>query len=265
MAEAPDQMQTLTDRLDPARAAALHVTLGAAGGPPAAGDALPPFWHQIYFWSPRPAADLGADGHTALGGMIPDMGLPRRMWAAGALQFRAPLILGQVAEKQTRLLSVERKTGRSGPLAFVALEHRMSQAGEVKVVERQDLVFRAAPAPDDVMPDPAMAPTATQTRPATFDELTLFRYSALTLNGHRIHYDAPYAAAEGYGGLVVHGPLLAQMLAGWAAERLGALTRFSFRASAALFVQEDATLGTDGEQFWVAGPDGRLCMMAEAA
>ena len=102
-------------------------------------------------------------------------------------------------------------------------------------------------------------------RPKKFDELTLFRYSALTLNGHRIHYDAHYAAAEGYGGLVVHGPLLAQRLVDWAVERLGGLQTFSFRASSPLLVHEQATLGSDGARFWVAGPDGRLCMMARAA
>ena len=200
MTETPDQMQTLTDRLDPARAAALHVALGRVGPAPGDGDALPPFWHQVYFWAPRAAADLGADGHAALGGLIPDMGLPRRMWAGGALEFRAPLRLGQDAEKQTRLISATRKTGRSGPLGFVVLQHRLVQGGTVKVVERQDLVFRAAPTPGDPAPQIVIASISGDTRIASFDELTLFRYSALTLNGHRIHYDAHYAAAEGYGG-----------------------------------------------------------------
>ena len=249
----------------PARAAALHVALGLAGAPPIDDDPLPPFWHQIYFWTPRPVGALGVDGHTALGGLIPDMGLPRRMWAGGALEFRAPLVIGQKAEKQTRLISATRKTGRSGPLGFVRLEHRLMQGSEVRVVEQQDLVFRAAPAASDPAPTFKLAPDATESKTAQFNELTLFRYSALTLNGHRIHYDAPYAASEGYGGLVVNGPLLAQLLAGWAAEKLGVLKWFSFRASSPLFVQEAATLGTDGARFWVAGPDGRLCMMAEAA
>jgi len=265
MADADDQLQTLSDQLDPARAAALHVALGLAGAPPIDDDPLPPFWHQIYFWTPRPVGALGVDGHTALGGLIPDMGLPRRMWAGGALEFRAPLVIGQKAEKQTRLISATRKTGRSGPLGFVRLEHRLMQGSEVRVVEQQDLVFRAAPAASDPAPTFKLAPDATESKTAQFNELTLFRYSALTLNGHRIHYDAPYAASEGYGGLVVNGPLLAQLLAGWAAEKLGVLKWFSFRASSPLFVQEAATLGTDGARFWVAGPDGRLCMMAEAA
>ncbi|WP_127901942.1 FAS1-like dehydratase domain-containing protein [Solirhodobacter olei] len=257
----PEQNGTeIEDRMDPARAAALAAALGFDWQP---DDPLPPFFHQAYFWQPRPEAELGRDGHSARGGLIPDLGLPRRMWAGGRLLFHAPLRPGLPARRATRVEGATRKTGRSGPLAFVTLRHDITQRGMVCVSEWQDLVFRADPDPAAPTPEPPRAPDGAQAESrARFSTTTLFRYSALTFNGHRIHYDLDYCReVEGYPGLVVHGPLLAQILMLMAP---GPLRSFRFRATAPLFHFEEARFCRAGKRLWVAGPDGRLCMEAEA-
>lgn len=263
MHEAIGRNQTLTDALDPARAVALHVALGLAGPPPAAGEPAPPFFHHIWFWEPVGPDGLGRDGHPKTGGFIPDLGLPRRMWAGGRLTFEAPLRLGLLAEKRSEILKVERKVGRSGLLGFVTIRHEIRQGDTLCVTEEQDLVYREDVASQPA-PEPPRAPEDQDPKTVGFSTTLLFRYSALTMNGHRIHYDAPYAReVEGYGGLVVHGPLLAQLLMLRAAEQ-GSLRAFQFRARSALIDSEKATLCQDGSAAWVRGPDGRLCMTAEA-
>lgn len=196
------------------------------------------------------------------------MGLPRRMWAGGRLAFAAPLCAGVPAERITWLDSVSRKDGRTGLLAFVTLRHEIRQDGRLCLTEWQDLVYREdpAPAPGASRPVPPQAPTdETDRRAAEFSSTLLFRYSALTFNGHRIHYDLDYARdVEGYGGLVVHGPLLAQQLMLMATDLMGPLARFSFRASSPLMHFETATLCRRGDSLWVRGPDGRQCMQASA-
>ncbi len=259
------QRPILTDSFDPARAMALQVVLGEKPSI-RAGDPLPPFFHQIYFWDPHPAQALGRDGHPRVGGLIPDMGLPRRMWAGSRLRFAQPLRTGQVADKTTTVEATSKKSGRSGPLAFVTLRHDVIQSGTVCLTEWQDLVFRQDPNPDAPKPVPPVARTDEQERrDVEFDTTMLFRYSALTFNGHRIHYDLDYARnVEGYDGLVVHAPLLAQLLMIWAIERLGALKGFRFRATAPLMHFETASLCASGSEMWVRGPDGRQCMEAVA-
>lgn len=252
-----------TDIMDPARATALAATLGHPVQF-ASGDALPPFAHHIYFWDSQPPAALGPDGHPATGTFIPDMGLPRRMWAAGQLVFHHPLLAGVRAEKISRIESVVRKTGRSGPLAFVRVRHDIRQRHALALTEWQELVYRQA---GTATAQPIEAPTdANVTEDRRFDPTVLFRYSALTFNGHRIHYDDPYARTEeGYDGLVVHGPLLAHLLMDLASRQLGGLTRFAYRATSPLTVSETASLcWRDDGQVWVRGPDGRLCMTGEA-
>lgn len=250
------------DRLDPARAMALAATLGR----PLPQGTLPPFWHHAYFWDAQPPERLGRDGHPKVGiGAIPDLGLPRRMWAGGALDWSVPMRLGEVSEKTTVCLSAERKTGRSGPLGLVQLEHVVSQDGRVAVRERQDLVYREAADPTATPPTPPDAGTAPVEEARHYDPVTLFRFSALTFNGHRIHYDVEYARrVEGHAGLVVHGPLLAEGLIDLATRHLGPLSRFSYRATAPLFAGEMAVFCLDGTRAFVRGPDGRLCMTSEA-
>jgi 3-methylfumaryl-CoA hydratase len=263
MERVDDTTETVTDALDPARAEALHAMLGLDRRV----DPLIPFAHQIYFWRPLPADRLGRDGHPRPGsGLIPDMGLPRRMWAGGRLAFHAPLHPGRPAERVSRRVSATRKSGRSGALGLVTLAHEVRQDGRPCVLEEQDLIYREPARPDAPGPVPPMADeVAEQTREVAFDPTMLFRYSALTFNGHRIHYDADYArGVEGYAGLVVHGPLLAQLLMLMAESALGGLSRFSFRATAPLFDFEAATLCRSGTRLWVRGPGGRKCMEAEA-
>lgn len=257
---------TLHDQIDPWRAAALHATMDADGPPPT--NTLPPFWHWIYFLEARPARELGRDGHPARGGFIPDLGLPRRMWAGGRLTFHAPLPIGAPAAKRTVIKAITEKTGRTGPLAFVTLRHEISGPDGLAVTERQDIVYRQDPAPDEPHPTPPTAPEdETSARTVRCGPTMLFRYSALTFNGHRIHYDRDYAKdVEGYAGLVVHGPLIAQMLLSEAAA-LGPVAGFSFRAASPAFDFEDIALCArqDGDvtTLWARGPDGRLIMSAE--
>ncbi|WP_107497368.1 MaoC family dehydratase N-terminal domain-containing protein [Thalassobius sp. I31.1] len=255
----------LNCQLDPARAKALHVVLGCEGNAPQAGDPLPAFWHQIYFWDPLPEGQLGRDGHTAKGQFIPDLGLPRRMWASGALEFHAPLLIGQDAVKTSVIEDVRLKDGRSGPLGFCTVRHDISQDGQLCVTERQVLVFREDPAPDAPKP-PSKQARRDEIRKVTqsFSPTTLFRYSALTLNGHRIHYDEPYAQeVEGYPGIVVHGPLLAQIMMQIAAEN-GELARFEWRNSAPFFAGEAGDFCAFPDCWQVRGEDGRLIAEASA-
>lgn len=263
--------QTVTDAMDPERARALHATLNRDGPPPADGDPLPPFWHHVYFWTAAPMAGLGRDGHPKTGRFIPDTGLPRRMWAGGRLTFDRPAMLGVPAELRARVKSVEHKTGRSGPLAFVTVENRLVSDRAVCVIEEKDLVYREDAAPGTPPPDPPKAPMDEDGRETlTFSSVLLFRYSALTFNGHRIHYDRDYARdVEGYAGLVVHGPLLAQLMVHKADSVLGGLKTFSFRAASPLMDFEKAEMcwkaQANGLSLWVRGPDGRLCMRASAS
>ncbi|MEM6277228.1 MAG: MaoC family dehydratase N-terminal domain-containing protein, partial [Pseudomonadota bacterium] len=192
----------LTCAIDPARAAALYATLGQERDV-SPGDALPPFFHQIYFWEPKPPGSLGPDGHPALGGFLPDMGFPRRMWAGGRLTFQRPLRAGYPATLTSRISVADRKESRAGPMALVTVTHDLDQNGPV-LREEQDLVYLPA---DFARPAPRQAPDPREADQLRFTPTTLFRYSALTFNGHRIHYDRDYATGEeGYGGLVVHGP-----------------------------------------------------------
>lgn len=252
-----DTTQSITDTLDPARARALQATLGETPSIES-GDSLPPFAHHIYFWDPHVPAALGEDGHPATGAFIPDMGQSRRMWAAGKIIHHKPLMAGIKAEKISRVDAVTRKQGRTGALAFVRLRHDIRQRHTLAITEFQDLVYR----PADAQPAaPQEAPTvATQTAPLKFNSAQLFRYSALTFNGHRIHYDADYARdTEGYGGLVVHGPLLAHLMMRMATELHGPFAAFSYRGASPLLAHEDATLCTKDGHFWVKAADGRLC------
>lgn len=265
MHEAVGKTQTFTDPMDPARVAALHASLGLEGPPPDHRQPLPPFYHQVYFWDVRPPAELGRDGHPAVGGFLPDLGLPRRMWAGGRLVFYGPLRTGLACQKTTTIESVERKTGRTGPLGFVTLRHEFVQGGMLRITEHQILVYRTDPDPAAPVPLPPRAPPETEDE-VTFDvtPTLLFRYSALSFNGHRIHYDRDYCRrVEGYPGLVVQAQLLAQLLMLRAAAQ-GALRQFSYRAHAPLFDFETAHLCRAGERHWVRAPDGRLCMIADA-
>ena len=182
------------------------------------GSALPLLWHWAYFALPIATAALGHDGHPRIAPGGPTSDLPRRMWAGGRVRRRAPLRLGHPATRRSRVTRAERKSGRSGELLVVTVEHEIEQGGQVALVEEQDLVYRAAPTEPMPLPEGgpgAAAPAGGWADVVTMDPVRLFRFSALTFNSHRIHYDQPYATGEeGYPGLVVHGPLTAILLAG---------------------------------------------------
>lgn len=251
----------ITDRIDPARAQAL---LAALDRPPRvkSGDVLPPLAHFAFFWDPVAETRIGRDGHARPGGLIPDLGLPVRMWAGGRLAFHAPFRAGLAARKVTTLHEVKERRGRSGRLGLVTLRHEVHQGRAPVITEMQDIVYREpGPLPGD---PPVEAGEARERHALKLREVTLFRYSAITFNGHRIHYDASYCQEEGYPGLVVHGPLLATLLACLAAERLGTLKSFTYRATAPLFLGDTAWLCRADDRYWVEGPAGKRCMVATA-
>ena len=193
---------TITDAIDPARAQALLASLGRPRRVNS-GDVLPPLAHFAFFWEPVDEAQIGRDGHARPGGLIPDLGLPIRMWAGGRLTFHAPFRAGFAAQKVTTLHEVKEKRGRSGRLGLVTLKHEIRQRHAPVISEMQDIVYRE-PGPPSGNP-PLESGKAHERHALKLREVTLFRYSAITFNGHRIHYDANYCREEGYPGLVVHG------------------------------------------------------------
>ncbi len=177
---------------------------------PDTGNPLPLPWHWLYFLDPTLRDSTGEDGHPRKGGFLPPVPLPRRMWAAGALDIAQPLVLGLATEKTSSITSVEAKNGRSGPLVFVNLKHELRQGHDLCITEEQNLVYREAPRERSELPPGEMATEGPEfSREMTPDPVLLFRYSALTYNTHRIHYDREYAVNEElYPALVIHGPLL---------------------------------------------------------
>ncbi len=199
------------------------------------GMAIPPLWHWLYFLPTERQGDIGADGHARRGGFLPPIDLPRRMWAGGEFEFRAPLRVGDALRRTSTIVDVTHKRGRTGPLAFVKVRHEIccNGAAEPAIVEFHDIVYRQARQPGDVEPAPVAAPAAAWKRAIVPDDVLLFRYSALTFNGHRIHYDRRYVTeVEGYPGLIVHGPLIATLLLDLLQRRLpdADVAAFSFRA-----------------------------------
>ncbi len=230
------RQEQVSDVLEASRSNALRAALGEVADL-SGGDALPPLYHWLYFWNVQPPAGLGTDGHPAKGGFLPPIPLPRRMWAGGRVTFCQPLRLGERVTKTSTILKVETKIGKSGTLVFVTVQHELAGAGGIALVEEQDLVYRApSPAPAS-LPAGGDAPKAAWQRVINPDPVLLFRYSALTMNGHRIHYDRPYAVEEeAYPALVIHGPLQATMLAGLAQQNLSSpMSSFSFRGQSPAF------------------------------
>ncbi|MEO8808071.1 MAG: MaoC family dehydratase N-terminal domain-containing protein, partial [Burkholderiaceae bacterium] len=232
--------------------------------------------HWLYFLPIAPMSAVGTDGHPTRGGFLPPVPLPRRMWAASRLVFHRPLQVGDTLTRVSEITDVQLKEGKSGPLVFVKLMHTvMSSDGATAITEEQDIVYRDDPNPGDA---PAAAkpapPDADWCRELQPDPVLLFRYSALTFNGHRIHYDRPYATSvEGYPGLVVHGPLIATLLIDHLRRHLPEATvaRFEFRALRPLFDGAPFMLNgqpaPDGHsvRLWARDAGGALCMEASAA
>lgn len=222
---------------------------------------MPALAHWAFF-QPLPLdQELSDDGHPACGAFLPPVTLPRRMFAAADIEFAGTLTLDEEAELTSVIADVRHRGGRSGELVFVEVTRELSQAGDVKVRERQTYVYRehggAVP-----LPNPSLEPIPGEVwQPG---EVNLFRFSAATFNGHRIHYDRPYARdIEGYPTLVVHGPFTAARLARLA-SRTGGLLHFSFRAQAPLFLGQPIYLQLDGNTARAVRCDGTTAMNAQA-
>ncbi|WP_174913422.1 FAS1-like dehydratase domain-containing protein [Burkholderia diffusa] len=262
------------DRLTHAPIHLLRATLDYADAS-ALPAALPPLWHWLYFLPGERQSNIGVDGHPRRGGFLPPVALPRRMWAGGRLQFLRPLAVDAPVRRRSTITNVQSKSGRSGQLVFVTVLHEISDAQGVAIREEQDIVYRDAPPPASAgapAPAPLPAPADEQySRIVMPDPVLLMRFSALTFNGHRIHYDRPYAMREeGYPGLVVHGPLIAMLLL----EELRrthpdkTVHRFEFKAVGPLF--DTAPFAVNGKleghaaHLWARGPQGQLAMQASA-
>jgi 3-methylfumaryl-CoA hydratase len=259
------------DYLSPSPAARLAATLDSEC---AELKTLPPLYHWLYFLPSCRHSALGLDGHPALGLFLLPLSLPRRMWAGSRLKFIRPMRIGEELIRTTSIVDVSLKEGRSGELVFVSLRHVFATCHEELVLEEfQDLVYRDHPRPNEETPGqiaPVMAACTRQIHP---DPMLLFRYSALTFNTHRIHYDTPYATqVEGYPGLVVQAPLVATLLLQHLSEQIpvSRLVAFEFRAVRPLFANAPftlcSTLEEDGRHFrlWSQNAAGELCTTAKA-
>jgi 3-methylfumaryl-CoA hydratase len=264
--------QTARDLVAASPVARLSATLDRDDAPPKTGDVLPPVWHWLFFLEAVPMRGLGPDGHPKRGEFLPPVPLPRRMWAGGRFKFLAPIRVGDAIERNSEIIDVALKQGRTGPLAFCTVRHTITAGAGPCVVEEHDIVYREAPAADE-KPAPAQPPPegAAFGRKIAPDPVLLFRFSALTFNGHRIHYDHPHVTkTEGYPGLIVHGPLLAIFLLDLVRrERPDArLAEFSFRAFRPVFDTGPFRIAGKpagaGLLLWAEDNGGALAMQAEA-
>ena len=232
--------ETKEDVITLAPALGMSALLDREGPLPETGTPLPALWHWFYFLPQVPGSKIGTDGHPQRGGFLPPVDLPRRMFAGARMEIIAPLVIGRPATREGTVLKVTEKSGSSGKLVFVTVEYKIYQAGTLCIREEQDIVYKEAggriAAPVPLTEWPALPPGALS-QVVTPNEVLLFRFSALTFNAHRIHYDRRYAMEEeGYPGLVVHGPLTALMLAELAAHNSsGRINSFSFQGRAPLF------------------------------
>lgn len=273
--------ETRSDLLTATPIAALSATLDRDDPLPEPGTTLPPLWHWLYFTPLTRHSELGEDGHARRGGFLPLVPLPRRMWAGGRLDFVQPLRVGETVSRVSTIKDVTVKHGRTGALVFVNVRHEFSNAQGLALAEEHDIVYRDAPPPatpgapgaaGTPAPEPTPAPRDEQfSREIVPDPVLLFRYSALTFNGHRIHYDRSYVTGvEGYPGLIVHGPLIATLLLDLLRRQLPHATvkRFSFKAVRPTFDIHPFTVcgKLEGQTvtLWSRDHEGWLTMQATA-
>jgi 3-methylfumaryl-CoA hydratase len=249
----------------------LAATLDASG-PFADGDPLPALWHWMGWTPETPMAELGPDGHPAKGGFLPPVPLERRMWAGGRLEFLAPLRIGETLHRRSEILNVAEKTGSTGRMVFVTVRHEVTGQEGLAIREEQDIVYIAMP-DRFTLPPPVPAPPAAWRQDVAMDTVRLFRFSALTFNAHRIHFDLPYATAvEKYPGLVVHGPMQAMLLMQAARDRSGGNVPrgYRFRGVRPLFHFDALSLQGEGvaegaEALATVNGEGLVCMRADIA
>jgi len=270
-----DRTETRDDALSPWTASAMAAMLRNDDRAWLAGDALPPLWYWSYFLPVAAQNGLGPDGHPARGGFLPPVPLPRRMWAGSQLEFLADLKVGQPARKTSRVADVSLKQGKGGALVFVKVQHEVHDAkGALLLRDAHDIVYREAARAGDPAPPPQSPPGAAAWEVTHLPDPTLlFRYSALTFNSHRIHYDFPYVTqVEGYADLVVHGPLIATLIleAAQAQNPGRAVRAYRFRAVRPLVCNRPMrvcgqVLQADGSvTLWAQDHDGALLMQASA-
>jgi 3-methylfumaryl-CoA hydratase len=269
--------ETVQDHIGATPVKALNATLDHPATPVAIGTALPPLWHWLYFLPLHQQGEIGPDGHARRGGFLPPVPLPRRMWAGSQFEFRSPVRVGDTVERTSTIADVTVKEGRTGKLVFVKVRHevRCNSAAEPAIAEFHDIVYRDAKRPDDVEPPPRPAEEgAAWQRVIVPDDVLLFRYSALTFNGHRIHYDRKYVTeVEGYPGLIVHGPLIATLLMDLVRRNApdADVATFRFKAVRPTFdlnpFRVNGQLQDDGKtiKLWAQDHEGWLTMDAVAS
>jgi 3-methylfumaryl-CoA hydratase len=252
----------------------LSATLDRNDQPYQPGDAAPPLAHWLCFLPDDPQSALGPDGHAARGGFLPPIhDLPRRMWAGSRIAFHGEIRVGMPLARRSTIASVERKQGKAGPLVFVTVRHEIGEPNrQPLIVDEHDIVYRGLAGPA-VKPAGSAGDESEWRRELVPDAVLLFRYSALTFNGHRIHYDRDYVTnTEGYPGLVVHGPLIATLLVDLVRRKMPAarIESFSFRALSPLF--DGRPMSVNGMspdrsgivKLWAANDEGGVAMKAEA-
>lgn len=251
--------------------AAMGATFDRHDAEPREGDAIPPGWHWLYFLETTPASDLGHDGHAKLGGFLPPVALPRRMWAGGRIEFVRPIHVGEHLRRDSEIISVKPTHGRSGSLVFVTVRHSVYASDTIATIEEHDIVYREAAKPGDpptrALPAPAAAPWR---REMKADIVMLFRFSALIFNAHRIHYDLDYVKEEGYPALIVHGPLQTLLLLDLCRRNGVNVRKLDYRAQHPLFDTErftvNGTPSADGKtvDLWTANAAGNYAMTGTA-
>lgn len=259
--------ETQSELLTPAMADRFNATFDVAGATQN-GDTAPLMIHLCLAPPARLTSELGPDGHPERGGFLPPVPLPRRMWAGGKFTFEDNTRVGETVTRRSVIRDVALKEGRSGPLCFVTVDHHITADGRAVLSERQDIVYR--PATDTAKDARPPEQPGAHRRIVDPSAALLFRYSALTFNGHRIHFDAPYTRnVEGYPGLIVHGPLQASLLCRMAADIRGTPPKqFTFRSLSPLF--DDASFTLNGEdtdeglRLWTAYENGPVAMEATA-
>ncbi len=259
------------DVISPAPLAALSATLDHASSLASRGDALPACWHWLFFQDAVPASALDVDGHAQRGEFLPPVLLPRRMWAGGRLRFLMPLYVGDAVSRRSEVSAITHKHGRSGELVFVTVRHAIYRGEHLALEEEQDLVYREQGRASGTASGNSAMPLAQWSREVLPDPVLLFRYSALTFNSHRIHYDRDYAMREeGYTSLVVQAPLSVTLLLDllWREVPRAAVAELDFRALGP--VLEGAPMQLKGRQdgravrLWALDAEGKLAMDVRA-
>jgi 3-methylfumaryl-CoA hydratase len=262
-----------SDFVTPQLVKGLRATLFQEIGEPKIGDAAPWTVHWCLAQPVFPMSALSQDGHPTRGGFLPPVPLPRRMWAGGELEFFDALRVGDEVTRTSRIADVTMKTGSTGPLCFVSVDHLVTTPCGTALRERQDIVYRDMSSAQAAAPaKPAPSPPSAQHRDSHMaDPVLLFRYSALTFNGHRIHYDRDYVTkVEGYPGLIFHGPLQAAFLVEFAAKLRGgaAPQKFSYRGVQPLFEGSEFSVNANatgaGMELWTANSAGQPTMKGTA-